>query len=145
MHRRALSRQPSPTGGVRNLFKSPHRRLCCPPSVCPNETHFLKCRQTFKRTYERKTQQKRRARPNSGPKLDIEKNLILYDIARGLGIGIDRARRLLAEYNNRPEPLIGKKRCRDLRRWAASKDAELYLTIHREHYLKRRKKWGFKS
>lgn len=85
------------------------------------------------------------ARLNSGPKPDIEKNLILYDIARGLGVGLDRARRLLAEYNNRPEPLIGKKRCRDLRRWATSKDAELYLAIHRDHYLTRRKKSGFKS
>ena len=82
------------------------------------------------------------ARRNSGPKLDIEKNLILYDIARGLGVGIDRARRLLAEYKNRPEFLIGEKRCRDLRKWARSRDAELYLAIHREHYLTRRKKSG---
>jgi hypothetical protein len=85
------------------------------------------------------------ARPNSGPKPNIEKNLILYDIALSFNVGLDRARRLLAEWRNQPELVIGEKRCRNLRKWAGSKDAELYLNIHREHYLKRRKKWGFRS
>ena len=103
----------------------------------------MKCRQTFK---SMKTNSEwGGSRPNSGPKPNIEKNLILYDIAVRLGVGLDRARRLLAEYKNRPEFLIGEKRCRDLRKWAASKDAELYLKIHQHTYLERRKKWGFKS
>jgi hypothetical protein len=38
------------------------------------------------------------ARPGSGPKVDIAKNLILYDIALSLGVGLDRARRILAEW-----------------------------------------------
>jgi hypothetical protein len=38
------------------------------------------------------------ARPNSGPKVDIAKNLILYDIALAFDVGLDRARRLLAEW-----------------------------------------------
>jgi hypothetical protein len=78
-----------------------------------------------------KTQSKRGgARPNSGPKPDIEKNLILYDIALSFDVGLDRARRLLAEWKNRPEPLIGEKRCRKLRKFAASKDAHAYLRYY---------------
>ena len=83
-------------------------------------------------------------RPNSGPKPDIQLNLILLDIALRLDVGLDRARRVLAEYGNWPALVIGEKRCRNLRKWGASKDAELYLQIHRESYLKRRKEVGLK-
>ena len=58
------------------------------------ETLETKCRQMF----NDETQSRRGgARPNSGPKVDIAKNLILYDIAISLGVGLDRARRLLTQ------------------------------------------------
>ena len=48
------------------------------------------------------------ARPKSRPKVNIAKNLILHDIALSLDVGLDRARRILAEWNNQPEWIIGK-------------------------------------
>ena len=84
------------------------------------------------------------ARPNSGPKPNIEKNLILYDIAISFDIGLDRARRLLADWRNRPELLIGKKRCRKLRKFAAREDAHAYLAVIRQKYLERREEFGLK-
>ena len=59
------------------------------------------------------------ARPNSGPKPNIEKNLILYDIALSFNVGLDRARRLLAGWRNQPELVIGESdiaNCASLRR-----------------------------
>ena len=84
------------------------------------------------------------ARPNSGPKVNIEKNLILYAIAIRNGVGLDRARRLLADWDNRPEYLIGEKKCRKLRKYAAAKDAHEWLAGIRHIYLEHRKKWGRK-
>jgi hypothetical protein len=85
------------------------------------------------------------ARPNSGPKPDIEKNIILYNIALSLGIGLDRSRRLMSEYNNRPELLIGEKNCRKLRKVAASKDVQAALAICQQIYVERRAASGFRS
>ena len=82
------------------------------------------------------------ARPNSGPKVDIEKNLILYDIALTFNVGLDRARRLLAEWRNQPEFVIGEKRCRKLRKFAAREDAHAYLAVIRQSYLERREELG---
>jgi len=84
------------------------------------------------------------ARPNSGPKPDIEKNLIRYRIALGLDVGLDRARRMLSEWDNRAEHLIGEKQVRRLRKLAASKDAQAALTIIKDMYAKRREELGFK-
>ena len=83
------------------------------------------------------------ARPNSGPKPDIEKNIILYNIALCLDVGLDRVRHMLCE-GDRPERLIGKEKCRKLRRLAASKDAHAALAIEHDMYTKRRKELGFK-
>jgi hypothetical protein len=92
-----------------------------------------------------KTQSKRGgARPNSGPKVDIAKNLILYDIALSFDVGLDRARRLLAEWRNRPEHVIGEKRCRKLRKFAARENAHEYLAVIRYKYLERREELGLK-
>jgi hypothetical protein len=92
-----------------------------------------------------KTQSKRGgARPNSGPKPNIEKNLILYDVALSFDVGLDRARRLLVEWDNQPEYLIGKERCFKLRKFAASKDAHAYLAVIRHTYLERREELGLK-
>ena len=84
------------------------------------------------------------ARPNSGPKVDIEKNLILYDIALTFNVGLDRARRLLAEWRNQPEFVIGEKRCRKLRKFAAREDAHAYLAVIRQSYFERREELGLK-
>jgi hypothetical protein len=84
------------------------------------------------------------ARPNSGPKVNIAKNLILYDIALTFNVGLDRARRLLAEWRNQPERLIGEKRCRKLRKFAAREDARAYLAVIRQSYLERREELGLK-
>ena len=84
------------------------------------------------------------ARPNSGPKLNIEKNLIIYDIALSLDVGLDRARRVLAEWKNRPELVIGEKRCRKLRKFAARENAHEYLAVIRQIYLERREEFGLK-
>jgi hypothetical protein len=93
-----------------------------------------------------KSQSKRGgARPNSGPKTNIELNLFLYNVSLNFDVSIDRARRLKYEYRNRPELLIGKERLRKVRKCAASKDANLYLAVARDLYLKRRKELGYKS
>ena len=84
------------------------------------------------------------ARPNSGPKVNIAKNLILYDIALTFNVGLDRARRLLSEWDNRPEFVIGERRCRKLRKFAAREDSHAYLTVIRQRYLERRKELGLK-
>ena len=84
------------------------------------------------------------ARPNSGPKPNIEKNLILYDIALSFNVGLDRARRLLAEWRNQPELVIGEKRCRKLRKFAARDDAHAYLAVIQQSYLERREELGLK-
>jgi hypothetical protein len=84
------------------------------------------------------------ARPKSGPKVDIAKNLILYDVALSLNVGLDRARRLLAEWRNQPELLIGKKRCCKLRKFAAREDAHAYLAVIRQKYLERREEFRLK-
>lgn len=84
------------------------------------------------------------ARPDSGPKVNIAKNLILYDIALSFNVGLDRARRLLAEWRNQPELVIGEKRCRKLRKFAASEDARSYLAVIRQSYLERREELGLK-
>jgi hypothetical protein len=84
------------------------------------------------------------ARPNSGPKPNIEKNLILYDIALTFNVGLDRARRLLSEWDNRPEFVIGEKRCRKLRKFAPRENAHEYLAVIRYKYLERREALGLK-
>jgi hypothetical protein len=84
-------------------------------------------------------------RPGSGPKPNIEKNLILLDVALTFNVGLDRARRMLAEWKNRPERLIGEKRCRKLRKFAASKDAPAYLAVIRQSYLERREEIGVEA
>jgi hypothetical protein len=84
------------------------------------------------------------ARPNSGPKVNIAKNLILYAIALTFNVGLDRARRLLAEWRNQPELVIGKKRCRKLRKFAVREDAHAYLAVIRQSYLERREELGLK-
>jgi hypothetical protein len=84
------------------------------------------------------------ARQNSGPKPNIEKNLILYDIAISFDVGLDRARRLLADWRNRPELVIGEKRCRKLRKFAARENAHEYLAVLRQKYLERREALGMK-
>jgi hypothetical protein len=84
------------------------------------------------------------AHPNSGPKVNIEKNLILYDIALALGVGLDRACRVLAEWRNQPELLIGEKRCRELRKFAAREDGHAYVAVIRQKYLERRQALGLK-
>jgi len=77
------------------------------------------------------------ARPNSGPKVDIAKNLSLYDIAISLGVGLDRARRLLTQWNNRPEFLVGEKRCRKSCKFATRENAREYLAVIRYKTLSR--------
>jgi hypothetical protein len=84
------------------------------------------------------------ARPNCGPKVNIEKDLILYDIALSFDVGLDRARRLLAEWGNRPEFVIGAKRCRKLRKFAARKNAHEYLAAILHMYLERRERLKLK-
>ena len=111
-------------------------------SINPYEGFRRKCRQLFKTM---KTQGKRGGtRPNSGPKVDIEKNLILYDIAISFDVGLDRARRLLSEWRNRPEFVIGEKRCRKLRKFAARENAHEHLAVIRYKYLERRETLGLK-
>ena len=82
-------------------------------------------------------------RPNSGPKPNIEANIILYNIALCLDVGLDRVRHMLCEGDS-PERLIGKEKSRTLRKLAASKDAHAALAIERDMYTKRRKELGFK-
>ena len=91
---------------------------------------------------EQPTRERGGARPNSGPKVDIAKNLILYDIALSFNVGLDRARRLLAEWRNQPELVIGEKRYRKLRKFAAREDARAYLAVIRQSYLERREELG---
>ena len=74
----------------------------------------------------------------------MQRTLILYDIALTFNVGLDRARRLLAEWKNEPECLIGEKRCRKLRRFAAAEDARAYLAVIRQSYLERREELGLK-
>ena len=93
-----------------------------------------------------KTQGKRGGtRPNSGPKVDIEKNLILYDIALSFNVGLDRARRLLSQWRNRPAVVIGEKRCRKLRKFAASENAHEYLAVIRQSYLRAVRRTGIEA
>jgi hypothetical protein len=56
---------------------------------------------------------------------------------------LSRVRHMLCEGDS-PERLIGKEKCRTLRRLAASKDAHAALAIEQDMYAKRRQKLGFK-
>jgi hypothetical protein len=94
---------------------------------------------------EKKPSNRSGARPNSGPKVNIEKNLIYYRIALSFDVGLDRARELMSEYNHRPEFLIGKDDVAKMRKAAQGKDAELSLKVVKELYAQRRKQLGFKS
>jgi len=85
------------------------------------------------------------ARPNSGPKPDIFRHLIIFNAAVVLGVGVDRARHMLAECGGRPELLLSPKRVHKLRKIAAQKDAHEYLEAVRLHYLEIRRKWGFRT
>ena len=81
-------------------------------------------------------------RLGSGPKVNIPATLIAYDVALKFDIGLYQAKEKISEKGaNR---WIGDERLRNLRKWGTSKHAAEYLAIHRETYLKRRKKLGFK-
>jgi hypothetical protein len=84
------------------------------------------------------------ARPNSGPKPNIERNMTVYKIALWLDVGLGRARRIWSDADWDAESLIGKKQFRILREIAASEDALLALDVLKSAYIKRRKKLGFK-
>jgi hypothetical protein len=84
------------------------------------------------------------ARPNSGPKVDILANLIRYAIALNRGVGLHRAGRILDENGHRPERVLGEKLLRELREYAADKDADVWLEGFRQTYIEGRKKRGLK-
>jgi hypothetical protein len=85
------------------------------------------------------------ARQNSGPKVNIANNLILYAAAIRLDRGVAHIRRLIGDEGWTETDLVGDERARELRQLAASKDGPMHLDNIREQYLKRRMKLGYNS
>jgi hypothetical protein len=94
---------------------------------------------------EKNTSRRGGARPNSGPKVNIANNLILYEAAIRLDRGVAHIRRLIGDDGWTTTDLVGDERAVHLRALAASKDGPMHLDNIREQYLKRRKKLGYNS
>jgi hypothetical protein len=84
-------------------------------------------------------------RPNSGPKVSIERELMVYNVALNNSFSVDWARRMLRESGGSPKFLLSAKRIRKLRKIALLPDAKEYLTAVKQFYQEHRWKWGFKT